>query len=243
MNFTQTINHFQSELKKHADPKRAAGAKAYLKSHEKFYGVDTPTTRSIAKHWLKNHPDMSIDQIVQLAEKLWHSHWHDERMLAVYLLELNLDQLNLKHFPFIQHLITTAHGWAQRDNITVTVVGSLIDHHPNIINKIKPWIKSDNFWLRRAALQAQIVQFRRGEGDFQLFKQFATSQLDEATSWTKDERFFIRKAIGWALRELAPHQPQLVFAFVNQYKDQMSGLTFREATRKLPERYQKQLTQ
>lgn len=94
----------------------------------------------------------------------------------------------------------------------------MIETDPKTLDYLTGWAKSDNFWVRRTVILAQVLQFRRGEG----------------SDWSKEERFFIRKAIGWALRELAPKQPKLVYNFVQQYKDVMSGLTFREATRKLP---------
>ena len=58
---------------------------------------------------------------------------------------------------------------------------------------------------------------------------------------SKEERFFIRKAIGWALREIANVEPEIVFKFIKQYRDKMSGLTFREASRKLPEKFRRLL--
>ena len=62
--------------------------------------------------------------------------------------------------------------------------------------------------------------------------------FDEDPAWTKDERFFIRKAIGWTLRELSKADPERVLIFAQQHCDAMSGLTFREGTRKLPDEMQ-----
>ena len=69
----------------------------------------------------------------------------------------------------------------------------------------------------------------------------AVPMFDEGMHWSKSERFFIRKAIGWALREIANVEPEVAFEFIKRYKHKMSGLTFREASRNLPENYQKLL--
>ncbi len=65
--------------------------------------------------------------------------------------------------------------------------------------------------------------------------------LDEGKNWSKEERFFIRKAVGWSLREIANVEPEVAFNFVNRYKHNMSGLTFREATRKLSAKFRQLL--
>jgi len=65
--------------------------------------------------------------------------------------------------------------------------------------------------------------------------------FDEGVHWSKEERFFVRKAIGWALREIANVEPEVAFKFIKQYKHKMSGLTFREASRNLPVKFQKLL--
>jgi 3-methyladenine DNA glycosylase AlkD len=69
----------------------------------------------------------------------------------------------------------------------------------------------------------------------------AVPMFNEGQGWSKDERFFIRKAMGWALRELATCQPEWVLRFVQKYQSEMAGLTYREATRKLPPEFQEQL--
>jgi 3-methyladenine DNA glycosylase AlkD len=123
----------------------------------------------------------------------------------------------------------------------VWVVGAMIDNDPDMLAILPRWAKSPNFWVRRAAILAQLTQFRRGEGDLNLFEQLAVPMFDEGEDWTKDERFFIRKAIGWALREISKVQPEWVVTFVRQHRAAMSGLTFREGTRNLPDEYAQQL--
>jgi 3-methyladenine DNA glycosylase AlkD len=235
MDARQEAEQLKSQLKQNANPRRAAGEKAYLKSPQQFYGVDVPTLRKLARTWVKANKKASMDEVAELVVQLWDSDWHEERSLAIQLLEYRSADLTLKHMPLIEKMIGEAVGWAHLDAIATTVVGALIDNDPATLEYLPHWAESDNFWVRRAAVLAQNIQFRRGEGDFDLFTKLTVPMFNEVKDWSKEERFFIRKAIGWSLRELVPARPDLVFDFVRQYQNQMSGLTFREATRKLPE--------
>jgi len=88
------------------------------------------------------------------------------------------------------------------------------------------WATDENFWVRRAALLALLRPLRRGEGDFDRFARYADMMLAE-------REFFIRKAIGWVLREVSKKRPALLRELVASHGAQMSGLTRREATKYL----------
>lgn len=241
MNFIKEHQLMQRQLQQLADPKRAQGEKKYLKSALKHYGITVPRLHTFAASWFNKHPHLSVNQLVDLSAQLWQSDWYEERSLAVMILETRKKDLTLKHMPVIEHMLKTANTWALLDGLAVWVIGALIDTDPKTYNYLKKWIKSNNFWVRRSALLAQITQFRQGRGDLQLFQEFALSQFPHEPTWDATERFFIRKAIGWALRERVPADPESVYNFVIKYRSQMSGLTFREATRKLPNRYKSKL--
>ena len=200
-----------------------------------------PTLRKIARAWLKAHPDTQIEEVSDLAAQLWDSVWHEERILAVLLLEYRCDDLTLAQMPLIENMLHGVTGWAQLDPIAIGLVGALIDTDPATLDYLVRWAASEDFWVRRAAILAQIAQFRQGRGDLNLFATLVVPMLSEGPHWTKDERFFIRKAIGWALRELCRSRPDWVFAFVQQHQKQMSGLTYHEATRNLPETFKQRL--
>lgn len=231
------------QLRQRADPKRAAGEKAYLKSPQQFHGVNMPGLRTISKAWHKSHKNEPIAAIAQVSAILWDSDWHEERSLAILILEHRQKDLTRQQMPLIEKMIHEAVGWAHLDAIATGLVGALIDTDPTVLDELPRWAKSENFWVRRAAVLAQIRQFRRGEGDFDLFTRIAAPMLNEGKDWSKEERFFIRKAIGWTLRELAPRQPGWVVNFVQHYRLDMAGLTYREATRKLPAEYRQQLSE
>lgn len=241
MDYFSEYKYFQKQLKSHADAARAEKEKDYLKSNLKFYGVDTPTRRTIIKEWMTTHEGTSFFCIVKLAEMMWDSKWYEERSIAISLLAFYSHNLTLQHMPMLETMIHQTRTWAELDEIAISLVGAVIDREPKALEYLPKWAQSDNFWVRRAAILAQIVQFRRGEGDITLFEHIVVPMFAEGDDWSKDERFFIRKAIGWALRELCKNAPDVVAQFAAHYKDQMAGLTYREATRRLPDNYQEML--
>jgi 3-methyladenine DNA glycosylase AlkD len=223
-----------AQLQAQADPTRAASEKRYLKSDLNFYGVTVPTLNKMVSAWAKAHRDAPIVAVAALAAALWESGWHEERTLGVFLLEAFAAQLTLEHLPHIERMMRQANTWAHIDEIAVHLAGALLARYPAMRDHLLRWAVDDHFWVRRTAVLAQNTHFRRGGGDFTLFEQISAPMLDEDKGWAADERFFIRKAIGWALREMCKHYPDWVVDYVQRHRARMSGLTFREATRKLP---------
>ncbi|MBZ0309269.1 MAG: DNA alkylation repair protein, partial [Anaerolineae bacterium] len=217
MDYAAELSYFKQELQELADPARAVSEKKYLKSALQFYGVSVPKLEKLIKTWLREHKAASIDDLLKLAEKLWDSAYHEEKSLAVFMLVHRANNLTLAHLPFIEKMMGEVNTWAHLDEIAVNLVGNLIDSDPRTLDFLTEWAKSDNFWIRRTAILAQVLQFRRGEGNFDLFSKIVVPMFQEGKHWSKEERFFIRKAIGWALRELAPKRPEIVYNFVQQY--------------------------
>lgn len=242
MNIESEIAAFRQQLQALADFHRAEGEKAYLKSPLDFYGVTVPALERIARQWSKEHHQADMADITALATRLWASPYHEEKSLAVMLLKQRGKDLTLEHLPLIETMIGEATTWAHLDEIAVHLVGGLIENDPRTLSYLPAWAESGSFWVRRAALLAQLLQFRRGEGDFDLFARLAVPMFREGEQWSKKERFFIRKAIGWVLRELSKANPELVYEFVRKHRHEMSSLTFREATRRLPPEYADRLS-
>ncbi|OGY18591.1 MAG: hypothetical protein A3F04_02205 [Candidatus Chisholmbacteria bacterium RIFCSPHIGHO2_12_FULL_49_9] len=241
MNIVEEIVWFRQELKRQVNPKRAEGEKKYLKSPWKFYGVDMSRRRVIVNQWFKDHPKIEIPELEKLAEKLWDSQWHDEKTIAIMILAEKKKHLTVSHMPFIEIMIKEATGWDHLDEIAAHLVGAMIENDPKAIRYLSKWATSKNFWVRRASLLSQILLFRKGKGDHALFFKLAVPMFEEGKTWSKEERFFIRKAIGWTLRELCKSRPEEVVRFIKKYKEKMSGLTFREGSRNLPRKLQQQL--
>ncbi len=228
MNIAVEVKLFQSELRTHADPERAKNEKRYLKSPMKHYGVKIPVLRQMCKYWLRAHRETPFKEVADLASKLWEGQYHEERMLAIFLLVNRVGELTIVDFPLIEHMVKTVTGWAQLDCIAGWLCGELYEKDPQFMTAVmRRWITDDNFWVRRAALLTNMGPLRHGLGNYDLFEELFVPHLSE-------KEFFIRKAIGWVLRDIARKNPQVTYDYVTKYGAQMSGLTYREATRRLP---------
>jgi 3-methyladenine DNA glycosylase AlkD len=112
------------------------------------------------------------------------------------------------------------------DGLAASVAGPLVEGHPELGATLDRWASDEDFWVRRSALLALLLPLRRGEGDFERLSRYADAMLEE-------QQFFIRKAIGWVLREAARKQPERVFEWLVPRAGRASGVTVREAVKYL----------
>jgi 3-methyladenine DNA glycosylase AlkD len=206
---------------------RAVNEKRYLKSDLEFYGVTVPAGKRIVRSWLASLDDINHDDIIALAEELWSKPVHERRAAAVYLLELRLDRLQPKDIELVERLLRSARTWALVDDLAASVAGPLLDRHPNADTILDRWARDDDFWIRRSALLAHLLALRAGGGDFDRFTRYADAMLEE-------KEFFIRKAIGWILRDTARRRPDMVYRWVLPRTARASGVTIREVVKRLP---------
>ena len=206
---------------------RAASEKAYLKSDLEFAGTAVPAIRALVTAWCKARPGLAHDELTGLVEKLWESPLYECRQAAVILLERSGKLLGPADLPLLEHLLRTSRTWALVDGLAVNVVGGLAEGCPQTGAVLDRWAGDEDFWLRRSALLALLRPLRAGGGDFERFASYADAMLTE-------REFFIRKAIGWVLRETGKRRPELVAAWLGPRVHQASGVTVREAVKPLP---------
>jgi 3-methyladenine DNA glycosylase AlkD len=209
---------------------RAAGAKAYLKSPLEFVGVDTPTLRREVRRLLRERRDATKRELLALVRALWARPVFELRAFAIELLTARQEALTPVDLPLVERLLRESGTWALVDAIAPRVVGPLFERAPERVGPVLDrWAEDDDFWLRRAALLALLVPLRRGGGDWPRFVRYADGMLGE-------REFFLRKAIGWVLREVAKTRPERVVEFLSPRMARVSGLTLREATKHLSRR-------
>ncbi len=224
----KAVAAIEARLKPLGTAARAAGSKAYLKSRLRFLGNDTATLRHQARAWRIENADWDVDALCRLAEALWQRQVFELRSFALILLVKQAAAFEPRHLPFLERLLRESHTWALVDEIAPRLVGPLLIRHPRQVGRVLDgWANDPDFWIRRAAILALLLPMRRGDGDWKRFMRYADPLLE-------DREFFIRKAIGWVLREAVKTQPARVVAFVTPRARRLSGVTWREATRKLP---------
>jgi 3-methyladenine DNA glycosylase AlkD len=213
---------------------RAIVEKRYLKSELEHFGVSVPDIRRVALRALKEVPEQSHDELIQLVRKLWSQPVHELRMTAVELLNKRADSLRASDIKLIERLLRQSKGWALVDNLACNALGSLVERHPPLGEVLDRWSVDEDLWMRRAAMLALLVALRRGVGDFERFGRYAEAMLDE-------REFFIRKAIGWILRDTSRRRPKLVYEWALPRASRMSGVTIRETVKYLSDKQRRRL--
>jgi 3-methyladenine DNA glycosylase AlkD len=217
-----------ADLRAAARPGRAQEEKRYLKSELEHYGTSVPATRAVVKAVLEEHPDLGHDDVISLAEELWRRPVHECRAAAAELLELCATTLRAEDLALVERMLREARTWALVDGLAASVSGPLVERHPELAATLDRWAEDDDFWLRRSALLAHLLPLREGRGDFERFSRYADAMLEE-------REFFIRKAIGWVLRDTSRKRPQLVYEWLVPRAGRASGVTVREAVKHLPD--------
>ncbi|UPK74634.1 DNA alkylation repair protein [Nocardioidaceae bacterium SCSIO 66511] len=211
-----------------ADPVRAERESTYLKSTLTHLGVRVPLIRSITRRAMRDHDVTEHVDVLALAQTLWREPVHEHRMAAVEVLRYRAKTLDPDDLATIERLVRESKTWALVDFLSSDVAGVIADTYPDAGAVLDRWARDDDFWVRRAALLTLLVPLRNGDGDWQRFAAYADSMLDE-------REFFIRKAIGWVLRDTAKRRPKLVEDWLRERPGRVPVLAVREAVKPLPE--------
>jgi len=225
MDVIAVAERIERDLRETASPERAIREKAYLKSDLEHIGVPVPAIRKITIGATRS---LDHDQTLALVAELWESNIHELRMAAIETLIGNVKLLAPADLPVAERLIRDSLTWAYVDALAVRIVGGLLVRDPSLATTLDKWITDENFWIRRTAILALLPAIRSGSGDLDRLSAYGDLLLTE-------KEFFIRKALGWALREVVKTNPAWVVGWVTPRIPRISGVTIREATRNLPE--------
>lgn len=220
---SQFIVDLRRELIEYANPERAAPMEKYMKNRFPFLGIKMEDRRKVFKEFIKEKGLPGKEDFVEIVKDLFDCNFREFHYCGMELMKMMKKFWRIESIKLIEYLIKTNSCWDTVDFIAVHLAGSYFQDFPKEIQKtIKAWMDSKNMWLQRAAILFQLKYKDKTDTDL-LFK------LIEETASSKE--FFIRKAAGWALRELSKTNPGLVLEFVLSHN--LSGLTKREASKYL----------
>lgn len=215
----------RTALMEQADPLRAAGAQAYMKSSILSLGVRVPEVRRSVVAAASAHPFESPEQLRATVLELWReAQWREERYAAIDLTGLRLASSELLMLPVYEEIIRTGAWWDFVDGVSQRIGALLQAHRATMTPVLRSWSTDEDFWIRRAAITSQLKA--KAATDSDLLREVIEPNL-------ADPEFFIRKAIGWALREYAKTNPAWVRDFVAEHGAQLSPLSRKEALRRL----------
>ncbi|MBB1261758.1 DNA alkylation repair protein [Streptomyces alkaliterrae] len=228
---TTLADQLRTRLDESAVPGRAEGEKRYLKSDLDHVGVPVPAMRRMARSFTREYPDLGRDEVIRLAEELWSRPVHEHRSLALLVLDAHVHLLVPDDMTLLERLLRQCHTWAHVDLLAPMVAGRLLLAHPEVEPVVRRWAADEEQWVRRGGLLSFLLGLRQ-ETEFPRWFPVFGEVVDPLLT---DNRFFVRKAIGWLLREGTKHHPESVVRWLADRLDRASGLTLREAVRRLPE--------
>ncbi|MGI5165233.1 DNA alkylation repair protein [Spirillospora sp. CA-253888] len=210
-----------AEMRRRVVPGRAEGEKRYLKSDFVHLGVPVPEVRKV----VRTAAVSTREDALGLAETLWGVTEsglpvHEARMAAIEVLVRWVRLLESGDVGLAERLIRDSASWVHVDGLAEKVVGRLAS--------VDAWVGDPYMWVRRAALLALLPGVRAGRPDFARISRYGDLLIGE-------REFFIRKALGWVLRELSKKEPAWVQKWVAERIGTISGVTLREAVRRMPE--------
>ena len=221
----ELLDSVRAALRERTDPVRAAGAQAYMKSDLPSLGVRVPEVRRLTLAAASQFPFTSAGQLRATVLELWrNSTVREERYAAIDLSSLRSvarDQLML---PVYEEIIRSGAWWDFVDGVSHRIGGLLQAHRPMMTELLLAWSTDQDFWIRRAAITSQLKA--KASTDQHLLRAVIEPNL-------ADPKFFIRKAIGWTLREYSKTDPDWVRQFVSEKGAQLSPLSRKEALRRL----------
>jgi 3-methyladenine DNA glycosylase AlkD len=198
----------------------AAAMERYMRGQFPFLGISSPSRRQLQREALEGLPQPDEAELREIAVRLWALSEREFQYAAIDLLARAAKRLTPASLDLCETLITTKSWWDTVDALAGGVAGIIVLHHPEVVARMDVWIEDDNLWLRRSAILHQLKWKDRTDTG-RLFG-YCLSQAGE-----KD--FFIRKAIGWALRQYSWTDADAVRAFVAEHDGELSGLSKREA--------------
>jgi 3-methyladenine DNA glycosylase AlkD len=232
---TALIRALRQDFARNADAGRAAAMRAYMKSALPFHGIATPLRRRLTADALKAHPVADAAALHDTMLALWREAAHrEERYAASELARARPHRawLELPLLPVFTEMIESGAWWDHCDEISGEAVAPLLVRHPRLMKPLlRRWAQGDDLWLRRAAIVCQ-----RGLGlacDARLLYDCILPSIGSPARNPWAREFFLRKGIGWALRQRACAAPDEVQAFCREHAAGLAPLTLREALRRI----------
>jgi 3-methyladenine DNA glycosylase AlkD len=220
----ELISLLQRSFEEQRDLHTAAQQAAYMRNLFPFLGIKKPVRSIIQKELFKKYQLLSKEDLTDHLLALWDLQEREYQMAALDLAYSYKKIWTPDLIELFEHLVRTKSWWDSVDTLAAKLIGPLVQKYPELQDHMDRWIDDPCIWVRRSALIYQL-SYKNQTDQVRLFT-YCERRMHE-------KEFFIRKAIGWALRQYAYTEPDAVYRFVEQAKDSLSPLSYREATKHL----------
>lgn len=217
-------------LEDRADPAKAASMAAYHKAPRRYLGVANPVIDALVRDW---RAECDMPGRLALAEHLWQSDIHEARIAAGKLLtQARIPRHEPATWQMIAAWVPDFDAWAIADH-AASAGARRLRAHPERLDEVEDWTRSDHLWTRRAALVFTLPWAKSNHPDAA-----EQAQRDRILGWAAslldDRAWFIQKAVAWWIRDLSKHDIPRAAGFLAKHGDRMKPFARREAAKYLP---------
>ncbi len=196
---------------------------AYMKTTQPFFGVPTPMRAPIIKEMRTRFMPADRRSYERNVLALWTLPRREEQYIAIAYARQHRDFIAFESLAIYERMIREGAWWDFVDEIAAHLVGDvLLASRAEMRPILEQWIDDDNMWIRRTALIAQLGHKRETD---------AAQLFDHCLRRAHEKEFFIRKAIGWALREYSKTDSRAVAAFIKRNEKHLSKLSIAEGSK------------
>lgn len=221
----EDLPQLRKALEREADTNDAAHMASYLKNLFPFFGIKATPRRAILKGFIEQYGKPDCTDLPGIIRNLWSLPEREFQHIGVDLAEKCAKKFREEDIGLFEMMITEKSWWDTVDMVASKLVGQWLLNYPHRRDeKVREWMESGNMWLQRTCIICQLKYKAKTDEDL-LFGCI----LEVIHS----KEFFIRKAIGWALRTYGQTNPEAVVQFVAANENELSGLSKREALRNI----------
>ncbi|HSH05374.1 MAG TPA: DNA alkylation repair protein [Anaerolineae bacterium] len=213
----------QMALEARADETKAEEMAAYMKYQSRFYGVPSPLRKEIEKELKKQLQIESYEAYERAVLSVWAIPYREGQYMALTVARQPKKFIRSQSLPLYERLVREGAWWDLVDEIANHLVGAVWRRERAAVGPLMDeWIEDEDIWIRRVAILGQLTH--KGETDETRLYRYCEAQMGES-------EFFIRKAIGWALRQYSKVEPEGVKQFLERHRADLSGLSYREGAK------------
>lgn len=224
MTLEKIVIEIRKEMESHSNNENQSYMEAYMKNKFLFWGVKSPERKKVVRSIWPLVKKLNLDDAMKLVFILWDQPEREAQYIAMDFLHRFLKKLDFDFLPHIEKLILKKSWWDTVDFLSARVIGHLLLNNEVITEKkAEEWIESGNLWLMRTSLLFQM--FYKDKTDFELMKNIIRRLKNE-------QNFFIKKGIGWILRQYSKTNREAVAQFLKETSG-LSNLSIREASKYL----------
>lgn len=214
------LMHLINDFLNSKDEQQAISMSAYMRNQFLFLGISTPLRKKLCREYFKAaKKSKNVDW--EFIRACWDNSYRELQYVAMDYLVVMQKFLTPLDVPRIKELVLTKSWWDTIDGLD-RIIGNITLSYPDVNNTLLEWSVDDNLWLRRIAIDHQLL--RKDKTDKELLEKIIVNNLGSS-------EFFINKAIGWSLRDYSKTNPEWVKCFIEKHKEQLAPLSIKEASK------------